>query len=299
MKKRIIITGGTGQDGVILSKLLLKKKYQVYSLINKKIFTKTPKVNFINVNLLNSVSINKIIKTVKPYAIIHLASKNISKIQLKSMKYRLFYKENYLITRNIVDSILKNDNKVKLIFAGSSQMFKKTNGIVNEKSKFMSSCYYSKYKIDSHNYIIKMKKKFNLIATTAILFNHDSKYRNSKFLLPRLAKYLHSNKLNLIKEIYQQNIFSDFSHADDVCFGIFLLLNSKKNLDKIILSSGKLSSINSLIDFALMKLKIINKLETPKKRTIKLIGNNNLAKKSLKWNIKKDSLTAFKEILKN
>ena len=26
MKKRIIITGGTGQDGVILSKLLLKKK---------------------------------------------------------------------------------------------------------------------------------------------------------------------------------------------------------------------------------------------------------------------------------
>ena len=62
MKKRIIITGGTGQDGVILSKLLLKKKYQVYSLVNKKIFIKTPKVNFINVNLLNSVSINEIIK---------------------------------------------------------------------------------------------------------------------------------------------------------------------------------------------------------------------------------------------
>ena len=82
MKKRIIITGGTGQDGVILSKLLLKKKYQVYSLVNKKIFIKTPKVNFINVNLLNSVSINEIIKTVKPYAIIHLASKNISKIQI-------------------------------------------------------------------------------------------------------------------------------------------------------------------------------------------------------------------------
>ena len=144
-----------------------------------------------------------------------------------------------------------------------------------------------------------MKNKFNLIATTAILFNHDSKYRNSKFLLPRLAKYLHSNQLNLIKEIYQQNIFGDFSHADDICFGIFLLLNSKKNLDKIILSSGKLSSINRLIDYALIKLKVINKLETPQKKTIKLIGSNNLAKKLLKWNIKKDTLTAFKEILKN
>ena len=32
MKKRIIITGGTGQDGVILSKLLLKKNIKFIHL---------------------------------------------------------------------------------------------------------------------------------------------------------------------------------------------------------------------------------------------------------------------------
>ena len=47
MKKRIIITGGTGQDGVILSKLLLKKKYVIFSLINKKKFYKIKKINYI------------------------------------------------------------------------------------------------------------------------------------------------------------------------------------------------------------------------------------------------------------
>ena len=82
-------------------------------------------------------------------------------------------------------------------------------------------------------------------------------------------------------------------------FWDLFIIKFKKNLDKIILSSGKLSSINKLIDYALIKLKIINKLESPKKRTIKLIGSNNVAKRLLKWNIKKDTLTAFKEILKN
>ena len=51
MKKRIIITGGAGQDGVILSKLLLKKKYVIFSLINKKKFYKIKKVNYIKINL--------------------------------------------------------------------------------------------------------------------------------------------------------------------------------------------------------------------------------------------------------
>ena len=42
MKKRIIITGGNGQDGIILSKMLLKNKYEVYSFINRTKFIKIP-----------------------------------------------------------------------------------------------------------------------------------------------------------------------------------------------------------------------------------------------------------------
>ena len=34
-KKNIIITGALGQDGVILSKLLLKKNYRVFGIIKK------------------------------------------------------------------------------------------------------------------------------------------------------------------------------------------------------------------------------------------------------------------------
>ena len=76
MKKRIIITGGLGQDGIILNKLLLRKQFTVYSFINKKKFKKIPKIKYIDINLLDSQKVNESIKYIKPYAIIHLAAKN-------------------------------------------------------------------------------------------------------------------------------------------------------------------------------------------------------------------------------
>ena len=300
MKKRIIITGGNGQDGIILSKLLLKKKYLIYSFVKKKNFIKIPGVKYLYDNLSNYYLIDKIIKEIKPFAIVHLAAKNISTVNIKTMKRNFFYKKNLLITKNLINSIIKNDKKIKFIFAGSSLMFEKTKGVANESSRFKANCYYSKYKIDAYNYIEKMKKKFKLFATTIILFNHDSKYRNSKFLFPRLVKYLKSNKLNHVKKIYSQNIFGDFSHAEDICNGIFLLIKSNKNPNKIIFSSNNLLRLNNLIDYGLVKLKIKKNITTKThKKTIKLIGNNNLAKKLLKWFPKKNSLLAFKEILKN
>jgi len=298
MKKRIIITGGAGQDGIILSKLLIKKNYIVYSIINKKKFLKFPKINYLRLNLLNKDYFEETINNIKPVAIIHLAAKNNSANQSKKMNHKFFYKENFLITKNIIDYIAENNRKIKLIFAGSSQMFHKKSGYVNENSKFAVSCYYSRYKIDAHNYLVKIKKKFKLLATTAILFNHDSKYRNPKFLFPRLSKFFHLNQKKSINKIYQQNIFGDFSHAEDVCRGIFLLLKSKKNPDKIIFSSNKLFSINELIKYGSKIFKKRIQFSPPNKKSINLIGKNGYAKKLLGWKPYKSPKIAFKEISK-
>jgi GDP-D-mannose dehydratase len=35
-KQTILITGAAGQDGIILSKILIKNQYQVYGFIKKK-----------------------------------------------------------------------------------------------------------------------------------------------------------------------------------------------------------------------------------------------------------------------
>ena len=38
--KKVLITGATGQDGIILSKILIKKKFKVFGFINKNIKNK-------------------------------------------------------------------------------------------------------------------------------------------------------------------------------------------------------------------------------------------------------------------
>ena len=298
MKKNIIITGGNGQDAKILANII--KKYQVNVLIKKKnkFLIKKNNISYSKIDLLDYQKTLNHIKKIKPYAIIHLASKNNSSNK-KKLSYSVDYKNNLLMTKNLLYSIINYNKKIKFIFAGTSQMFQKKIGVVNEKSKFKQTCFYSKYKIDSYKLIIKLKKYHKINASTAILFNHDSIYRNKKFLFPRIVNYLKSNELDKIREIHKENIYGDFSHAEDICYGIIKLMNLKKMPNKIIFSSFKLTSVNKLIDIALkyFKVKIKFKKYDDYKKNL-LLGNNNFAKKKLKWVPKKNISLAFKEIMK-
>ena len=78
------------------------------------------------------------------------------------------------------------------------------------------------------------------------------------------------------------------------------ILRLRKLPDKIILSSYKYTHINDFINYGIKKLKIKKLFKRKIKKDKKLLlGNNNFAKKRLNWKIKKSSLIAFKEILKN
>ena len=51
-KKKVIITGAAGQDGLILSKILLKKKFEVYGIIkNKKYENLIKKVKYLKTDI--------------------------------------------------------------------------------------------------------------------------------------------------------------------------------------------------------------------------------------------------------
>ena len=72
--KKILITGINGQDGTLLSKIFLKKKYKVYGFIIKK--NKLKKVNCFNIKNRNMNYIISKIDDIKPDVIIHLGSNN-------------------------------------------------------------------------------------------------------------------------------------------------------------------------------------------------------------------------------
>lgn len=290
--KKVIITGANGQDGIILSKLLIKKKYVVFKFVKKK--NKFNRKNYFTTSNKKFYNIKNKIDDIKPDIIVHFGSVNPS---YKKKFVHKDYNKNLLFTKNIIDYVT-NNNHIKLLLISSSQIFKKNKKKVTENSPTYPKDEYAKFRIRSAQYLISKKKKFKLNATVLILFNHDSKYRNQRFLLPRLIKAIKSDKVNFLREIYNQKINGDFSHAEDICNAIYLLIKKNVNPDKLILSSGKRTYINKIIKKFYKKIKHIKSNKKIKSQN-GLIGNNQLAKKIIGWKLKKNIIDAAKEMFKN
>jgi nucleoside-diphosphate-sugar epimerase len=296
IKKKIFVTGGSGQDAKILNNIYKKKKkkIEIFFLTCNKIKKKFFKTKFFYINYQNKKKIEKIFKLYKPDLVFHLGANNPSYGQ---DNYNLFYKKNLTNSKNILNCSINANPKVKFIFANSSQIFKKKKGLVNENSKIIGISHYTKFRIAFHQYVQKIKRFKKFGYSNVILFNHDSVYRNKKFLIPRIINALKKNNLIFLKKIIFKNICGDFSHAEDICEGLYKIAESKKNFEKIILSSGKKTHINDVIKFLINKKKLnyIFDFKNVQKHKC-IIGDNSFARKILHWNCKRNIFKAANEM---
>ena len=294
-KKNVVITGALGQDGIILSKLLIKKKYNIYGVVKKLNKKKIKGVNYSTVNILDYRKFSNYIKKVKPHALLHLGTENPNYLELKKKKD--FYKKNLKTTKNLIDYFSKYFPNKKLILIGSSQMYGPSSKKVNLNSEFNPGNSYARFRVESYNYMVKRKKIDNSKMVTAILFNHDSSFRKKKFLIPRLVKLIKLKNFNKLDEIYETNISGDFSHAKDICYGLYKLMISKYSPDKLIFSSNKRTYINDIIYLLLKKNKIkYNFINKVKSNSSTPIGDNKFTSRLLNWSHKKNIFVAAKEL---
>lgn len=296
MKKNLIITGINGQDGKILTKFLHEdKKYNLIGFSKRKIFTKKASkikiFNFLN----NKKKLLNLFRKVKPDLVIHLASNNPA---FGENSKKLYYNENIITTKNLFQTVFSKNPKAKFIFCSSSQIFKKKNGRVKEKNALISTSDYTHFRIESDKYMLNYKRKNKIKYTNAILFNHDSKFRNNKFIFPRIIKAIIKKDVIFLNKVIQKNIYADFSHAEDIVIGLIKLIESKKNPDKVIFSSGKLTSVNLIIKEVIKKnnLRLNLNFKKIKLRKRAVYGDNNFAKSLLKWFPKKNIFDAVNEL---
>ena len=300
-RKRVLITGALGQDGKILSKILYKKKYFVTGWIKKKKYTgKIKGVKYLHVSLKNKREIYKNLILTKPSTVVHFASENPSYVD-KKLKRKIFARKNFIYTKNLIDTLINYNKEINFIFSNSSQIFSKYSKKkrVNERNTYLASNEYTKFRIKTIEYLKKFKNNKKFKYTNLILFNHDSKYRNKKFLIPRLIFAIKNNNNEFINKIYKENIIGDFSHAKDICEAIYILIKKNIFIDNLLLSSSKKTKINSIIRYILKKYPNSIKLfAKPIKNNSYIIGNNSLAKRILGWKLKKNVFEAVDEIFK-
>ena len=160
--KNILITGGAGYIGSHVAEILINKKKKIFIIDNlssgfKKLLNK--KAHFINLNILNTSKLKKIIIHNKIDSVIHLAASLI--ISVGETHPKLYYKNNVLGTKSLLracnNSLVKN-----FIFSSTAAVYKEGQKIVSEKSKVNPKSVYGKTKLLAEKHIILDCKKMKI-----------------------------------------------------------------------------------------------------------------------------------------
>ena len=312
IKKRVLITGITGQDGSYLAELLLKKNYKVHGIVRRvaledkthrlwRIKNILKQIDLHSASLESYASIVKIIQKVKPHEIYHLAAQSYVSYSFEDEFSTL--NTNINGTHYLLSAIKDFSPKTKFYFAASSEMFGKVReSPQNELTPFHPRSPYGISKVAGYELTRNYREAYNIFACSGILFNHESPRRGFEFVTRKISFAVAKIKLGIQKKLYLGNLESkrDWGHAKDYVYAMWLILQKKKPKDYVI-GTGKTYSVREFAKIAFRHVgldykkyvKIDKKLIRPAEVDL-LIANFKNAKKELKWRPKID----FKELVK-
>ena len=313
MKKTVLITGITGQDGSYLAEFLLKKNYEVHGLVRRvasedkthrlwRLRNILNKINLHAASLESYASIVKLITKIKPTEIYHLGAQSYIDYAFQDEFSTL--NTNINGTHYVLAAIKDFSPNTKLYFAASSEMFGKVLEIPqNEKTPFYPRSTYGISKVAGYELTRNYREAYNLFCCSGILFNHESPRRGFEFVTRKITHAVARIKLGMQKDLRLGNIEAkrDWGHAKDYVVAMWLMLQQKKPQDYVV-STGKQYSVKQFAKLAFEiagldyknYVKIDKKLNRPADVQT-LLGDCKKAKNNLKWKQK----FSFEDLVKD
>ena len=165
--QRILVVGGTGFIGLHLVEELLKNKFQVTSISQKRRYIKN-KAIFLFLDLSKKIDLIKIGK-IKADVIVYAASLNNYDAEIDFIKA---YKIGHLALINLLDLKIIKKKLKKIIFLSTAQVYKDYSfKKINLKSEISPKTAYSLSHIQSENYLQYFSKKNKIKATCLRISN--------------------------------------------------------------------------------------------------------------------------------
>lgn len=310
--KKALITGITGQDGSYLAEFLLNKGYKVSGMVRQTSALLYPNIGciqqrleLIQGDLLDPVSIREIVQKTQPDEVYNLASQSHPS---ESFKQPIHTAEITAIgAHRVLDSVLDVCPKARFYQASSSEMYGWVKEIPqNEETPFNPANPYAAAKLYAFNLTKIYRKSYKMFAANGILFNHESPRRHLGFVTQKVsyaaacAKLGVKNSEHLNEEgepIMKNGKVSlgnleakrDWGFAGDYVRSMWMILQHDKP-DDFVVATGETHTIKDLCkvafkyvgedwqDYVLIDKRFIRPTETGP-----LIGDYSKAKKELGW----------------
>ena len=262
--KKALITGITGQDGYYLTKLLLKKGYQVHGIKRRTSLINTQRIDefFNDKNLhdkrftlyhgdmTDSSSLISILNKVKPNEIYNLAAQSHVQVSFEIPEYTA--NSDAIGVLRLLEAVRSANliDKTKIYQASTSELYGKVREIPqNERTPFYPRSPYAVAKQYAYWIVVNYREAYNFFACNGILFNHESPFRGETFVTRKITIGLSRIKLGLQKKLVLGNLNSkrDWGHAEDYAEAMWKMMQQKKP-DDFVIATGKQYSVRDFVN---------------------------------------------------
>lgn len=259
--KIALISGVSGQDGHLLSRLLLDLDYKVIGLAsssrNAKIaddISNKPNFSLVSIDYNDPEIFEKVIEHYRPNEIYNLAAVSSVKFSFDH-PYETAQITGFTPVR-FLEAIRKSTRltEIKFYQASSSEMF--GNGKLEKKSEdspFKPNSPYAVSKLFAHQTCNMYREAYGMFVSCGILFNHESILRTEQFVSRKITMEVariaagHKEKL-ILGSLHPRR---DWGYAGDYVSAMWKMLQHGTP-DDFVIATGK---SHSVLEFASLALK--------------------------------------------
>ncbi|HBH10924.1 MAG TPA: GDP-mannose 4,6-dehydratase [Gammaproteobacteria bacterium] len=270
MVKRALITGVTGQDGALLSELLINKGYLVYGVKRRSSSFNTGRVDHLYSDphenstkfqmmygdMTDATNLIRIVQEVQPDEIYNLAAQSHVRVSFETAEYTA--NADALGTLRLLEAIriLGLTKKTKFYQASTSEMYGNVKETPqNENTSFYPRSPYAVAKLYAYWVTVNYREAYGIYAANGILFNHESPIRGETFVTRKITMAVAAMHTGKEKILYLGNLDAkrDWGHAKDFVEGMRLILQQDLPSDYV-LATGENHSVREFVELAFKEI---------------------------------------------
>lgn len=253
--RRALITGITGQDGSYLAEFLISKGYEVYGFMRRtstdpfvriEDLYESGKLKLIYGNMRDTPTIARALEKSQPDEIYNLAAQSHVGVSFECPDETKDINETGVA--RLLEAAFKQNPKVRIYQASTSEMFGSTNPPQSETSPFNPVSPYAEAKLNAHKMILEYRSK-GFFAVSGFLFNHESPRRGKHFVTRKLTHSLVKVKLGLQEMVRLGNMEAkrDWGYAGDYVEAMWMLLQQEKP-DDFVIATGESYTVRQFVE---------------------------------------------------
>ena len=295
--KRIVITGASGQDGLILGLKLVATGHQVVGIVRSAeqqnfLESYNPKVKAEILDSSTLASVRDFLEGTQPDQIYHLSAKssvaNSWSDSENTLQTNIFHTLNWLNALNELKM-----HATRFYHASSSEMFGLPKSHPQtEETLLHPRSPYGVSKVAAHHLVVNYRESFGQFASTGILFNHESPFRDIKFVTRKISRGVAEIARGKVDSLTLGNIdiSRDWGWAPDYVDGMISILNHETP-DDFILATGKSHTLKEFVTTAFQSVGIENSEKYLTRDSalvrpadvVSVVGDSSKARQILKW----------------